>query len=220
MSKNKITLLCGTSIDGKLNFGSITSSRGFEDNLPDLIAHPLLQLRRESDAVVVGINTALLDNPRLLSSENTSLKQVVIDSNCHIPLDSNLVCNENCNLIIVTTTKAPKDRIRALRSKNVTILTCGHEKVDLVRMVEELSEMGITKLMLEGGGRLIFSFLKESLIDEIRVVTFPFIVGDKDAVSLANGEGFNPRINFFLQSCDVLAQDYIISIYKPSYENQ
>ena len=217
-SKNKIIIISGISADGKLNTNAGLSSKSFDINLPEEIFDPLRTKRKSFDAVVVGINTALIDNPHLLSEYNSNLRQIVVDSKCRIDLDSELVNDKRCNLILVTTNKADKSKIDQLKAKNIDVLICGKSRVDLHKMVEELSKININNLMIEGGGKIIHSFLKEKLVDEIHLVIFPFLVGNNSAIPLINGRGFNFNLNLKLIKSKILSKNFILNIYKVIYE--
>jgi 2,5-diamino-6-(ribosylamino)-4(3H)-pyrimidinone 5'-phosphate reductase len=71
------------------------------------------------------------------------------------------------------------------------VIKCGTNKIDLKKLLEILVKKNIKILLVEGGGTINWSFLKEKLVDEIIVTLTPFIIGGKDATSLVEGAGFN-----------------------------
>jgi len=82
-------------------------------------------------------------------------------------------------------------RIKDFKSKGVKILKSGKgKKVNIVSLMPLLYELGIQKLLLEGGGTLNWSFIKHNLVDEIRLTIAPWMVGGKNATNLIEGTGF------------------------------
>jgi 2,5-diamino-6-(ribosylamino)-4(3H)-pyrimidinone 5'-phosphate reductase len=214
----KIKIISGCSVDGRLNFTQGGSSKEFDADLSEEVFAPLVKIRESADAVLVGINTVKVDNPNLLSKNNLSLCQIVVDNNCRISEAANLVNNPKCNLIVATTMKADKDKIRLLESKGAKVLICGLERVDLQDLTSQLVAMGISQIAVEGGGSTINSFLEAKLVDEMHLVYFPFLIGNKNANPLVNGQGFEPRIALELLASNILAGNYLYNIYKPIYD--
>jgi 2,5-diamino-6-(ribosylamino)-4(3H)-pyrimidinone 5'-phosphate reductase len=70
------------------------------------------------------------------------------------------------------------------------IVVAGADRVDLAAGVEQLADAGIDRLMIEGGGELIFSALAAGLVDELTVYVGSLVIGGRDAPTLADGEGF------------------------------
>ena len=87
------------------------------------------------------------------------------------------------------------ERIREFESNNIEIIKSGiGSRVDIVKLMPILYKKGIRRILLEGGGTLNWSFIRDNLVDEIRLFIAPWIVGGKDAVSLVEGEGFAKMI--------------------------
>jgi len=142
---------------------------------------------------MVGINTVLKDDPKLTVRKIPCDKKdnpirVVVDSKARTPENAR-VLSQDAPTIIAVSEKAPKERIKALEKK-AKVIICGKNKVDLKKLLEELYNLGIRKLLLEGGGTLNWSMLKNKLVDEIRVAISPVIVGGENAITLVEGEGF------------------------------
>ena len=94
--------------------------------------------------------------------------------------------------IICTTENVSVNKIKKYEEKKVRIIKSGKGKqVDLRRLMPLLKDLKINTILLEGGGNLNWSFIKNDLIDEIRLTVAPWIVGGKDAISLVEGIGFN-----------------------------
>ena len=152
------------------------------------------KLRKEMDAIMVGINTLLIDDPRLTvhkieaKPEDNPIR-IVVDSKGRTPLDFR-VLNNDAPTIIATAENINQQKVRELEKK-AKILKCGKDKVDLKSLMKKLSNLGIKKLMLEGGSTLNYSMLINGLVDEIRICIAPIIVGGVKAKTLVDGEGIN-----------------------------
>ncbi len=210
MKRPYVILNAGMTLDGKI----ATKSRDTKISCyEDLIRVHIL--RSKVDAVMVGINTVLNDDPRLTVHKIKSKKQpirIVVDSRARTPLHSRILNNE-AKTIIATTKLADKSKIKKLEEKGAEVIICGEKKVDLIKLMEILYDKGIRKLLLEGGGTLNWSMLKHRLVDEVIVAIAPVIVGGKDAVTLVDGEGFNlveEGIKLKLRRYYILGEDLIL----------
>ena len=152
------------------------------------------KLRKEVDAIMIGINTLLADDSRLTvhkieSKPEDNPIRIVIDSNAKTPLTARIL-NNDAPTIIAVSKKAPNDKIKRLKEKATVIIT-GETKVNLIELMNQLKQLGINSLMLEGGSTLNFSMIKEGLVDEIRICIAPMIVGGTEAITLVGGSGFD-----------------------------
>ena len=152
------------------------------------------KLRKKYDGIMVGINTILVDNPRLSihkieSTSKDNPTRIVIDSHARTPIDSR-VLNEDAQTIIVTTKNADENKIKQLSAK-ATIITAGDTRVNLTEAMEKLYELGIKSILLEGGATLNYSMFEAKLIDYVSVCIGSKILGGKDSVTLVDGEGFD-----------------------------
>ncbi|MGI8462172.1 MAG: RibD family protein, partial [Solirubrobacterales bacterium] len=147
--------------------------------------------RAESDAVAVGISTALTDDPLLTARDldpppARQPSRVVFDSSARLPLDSKLIASiDEAPLFIVVGADAPADRLVAFRAAGAEVLTAG----GLRSALATLGERGITSLFLEGGPTLAGSFLDAGEIDELRLFIAPVLIGGEEAPGLAGGLG-------------------------------
>jgi len=189
-NKPYIILSAAMTIDGKI------ASRGGDPDLSDEEDwKEVHKLRTEVDAIMVGKGTILKDNPKLHIKyhQHNGYTRIVVDSNLETPLDSNVICfqPELYPTIICTTEKGSPEQFCVYEEKKVKIIKSGtKEKVDLVQLMPQLYDMGIRKILLEGGGTLNWSFIELDLIDEMRLTIAPWIAGGKEAVSLVEGKGF------------------------------
>jgi len=150
------------------------------------------KLRAKVDAIMVGINTVLKDDPKLTVkyAKGKNPIRIVVDSKARIPLEAKVVQLKDGKTLLAVSKLAPRDKLKRLREEGVEIIECGEDRVDLKILMKELWQRGIRKILLEGGGNLSFSMFKEGLIDEVRVAIAPIIVGGRDSITLVEGEGF------------------------------
>ncbi len=204
------------TIDGKI--ASATGDPEISDEEDWKAVH---KLRTEVDAIMVGKCSIVLDDPKLHIKfyEHKGYYRIVLDSTLSIPIDSKVVKHkpEIYPTIIVTTENASIERIKEFESNKIEIIKSGTgRRVDIIKLLPILYKKGIKRILLEGGGNLNWSFIKENLVDEIRILVAPWIVGGKDAVSLVEGEGFatmieSPRFNLISVTS---RNSYVVLKYK------
>lgn len=155
------------------------------------------ELRRTVDAIVVGRQTRDSDDPSLTVSRTTDggPARVVLDSDARTPTDAR-VFRGAPETIILTTGNAPPERVASLRDAGATVLARGEDSVDIAAGFTALGERGIERILVEGGGEVIFSCFAADLVDELRVFIGPLIIGGKAAPTLADGDGFLDRDEF------------------------
>ena len=187
-------LSAAMTIDGKI--ASRTGDPELSDEQDWKEVH---ELRSQVEAIMVGKGTILKDDPKLHIKyhEHNGYYRVVVDSNLSIPLDSQVITYQPdmYPTIVCTTENVSEEKVQAFQSRNVNVIKAGTGKrVDIAIMLSLLRENGIKSILLEGGGTLNWSFVKNDLIDEIRLTIAPWIVGGKDATSLVGGEGFEKMV--------------------------
>ena len=144
-------------------------------------------LRDDYQAILVGANTALRDDPGLRGGKRDPIR-IVLDSNGRLPLESQLVrtAKERRTIVAVTDT-APPAKLRKLERAGVQVVRL--EAPDLRVVFEELARSGIHTILVEGGGEVHASLFEGGLADEVLVVVAPKIAGGRDAVTPVEGEG-------------------------------
>jgi diaminohydroxyphosphoribosylaminopyrimidine deaminase / 5-amino-6-(5-phosphoribosylamino)uracil reductase len=151
--------------------------------------------RAESDAVAVGIGTALMDDPRLTARVEGVARQprrVVFDSEARLPLDSQLVKGvSDMPLIVVTSRAAARTSVQALESAGVDVIvaTGENEAARVEHALDELGARDIQSLLLEGGPHLAGAFLEAGEIDEARMFLAPVLIGGAKAKTAVEGIG-------------------------------
>ncbi len=184
------------SVDGK-----ICTRTGESEISSDLDLKRVHKLRCVVDGILVGISTVLKDDPLLsirfvkCSKTKKNPARVIIDSNARIPLDSKIVRTaKDIDTIIVVTKGAPKNKLELLRANKLKIIVSGErgKKVNLKKAFGQLeTKFGIKKILVEGGGEINWSIIKNNLFDELIVTISPLIVGGRDAITLIEGKGFD-----------------------------
>ena len=151
--------------------------------------------RAERDAVVVGIGTALADDPLLtarVDGEYTQPRRVVFDSEARLPLDSQLVRSAlELPLTVIVSRAAPRLATDALEAAGVDVIvaTGENEPARIRSALDQLGAAGITSILLEGGPHLAGAFLDAGEVDEIRLFLAPVVVGGSHARDPLEGEG-------------------------------
>lgn len=140
------------------------------------------KLRAAHDAILVGIGAVLADDPRLTVRlvRGKDPQPVVVDSKLRLSLSANLLQNCFAPPWIATTEAADFERQRILEAAGARVLRLpanAKGQVDLNTLVERLAELGINRLMVEGGAGIITSFLSERLVDHLVLTVAPVIIG-------------------------------------------
>jgi len=188
MNRPHVIVNCAMSADGKISLPSrkqirISSEADIER---------MYKLRNMCDAVLVGIKTVLSDDPKLTVKEKyvKNPKQplrVVLDSKCRISSKA-LIMNNAAKTLIVTL-KGNEKHFDGEHVEVVGIKNNDEGHVDLETMLDILYQKGVRKLLVEGGGTIIWNFLKERLVDELFVYIGSCIIGGKNSPTLADGAG-------------------------------
>ena len=190
MKRPYVIIVSEVTVDGKLTLSKGVSSKEIMKFMDEEANRYLHETRAKVDGIMVGAETIRTDNPyltvRYVSGKNPT--RIIPTSTADIPLDANIL-KKDSPTIIVTTEKAPEVRVKAL-SEKVEVIIAGKEEVDLVKMMDILYNRGIRNLMVEGGSTLNWNLIKNGLVDEIRIIHMPFIVGGADTPTLVGGEGF------------------------------
>ncbi len=184
------------------------------------------RLRAFADAIMVGIGTIISDNPSLtIKSEALKIDRVrngktpnplrvVVDSRLRIPISSNVLDDEAETLL--ATTELADGVKRSELSDKARVEVFGSQKVDLKRLVSFLYDIGVERLMVEGGGTLISSMLREKLIDELNIYYGSVVIGGKSSPTIVDGSSFEPPIKLELLNLQKLG-DGIYTRWKVLY---
>jgi diaminohydroxyphosphoribosylaminopyrimidine deaminase/5-amino-6-(5-phosphoribosylamino)uracil reductase len=155
-------------------------------------------LRKKYDAVLVGVNTVLIDNPYLSCRYDEKLEEdspvkVIVDSTLKTPVHANIFSGLSpAPVIIATTKKAPLKKLKEFENCDADIIMCPltkDKKVDIEYLVCELAKNEITSILVEGGGEINGAFFDLKIVDKVYFFIAPKIIGGSKAVSSVMGEG-------------------------------
>lgn len=173
-------------------------------------------LRSQVDGILVGISTVLKDDPLLNIRHVKSIKykkdpiRIIIDSRARLPLNSKIVKTaKHVGTIVAVTKSAPQDKLDILRKKDIKIIVSGEQgkKVNLYKTLKQLeTNFGLRKILVEGGGEINWSIIKNNLFDKLIVTVSPMLIGGQKAITLIEGKGFDK-----IQDCKKLK---LSKIYK------
>lgn len=167
--KSSVVAQIGQSLDGRI---ATVSGDAQDVSGPDGLAH-LHRMRALADAVVIGVNTALLDKPRLtvrlVAGENPA--RVVIDPGGRLPNDAGLLTDDSARRIVIQSVDKPRPK--------------GVEVIQLVRsdwvspsdIIRALRELGLNRLLIEGGSITIAQFLDAGSLTRLHVAVAPLLIG-------------------------------------------
>lgn len=192
-----ITLKAAQSLDGKIADPQ-GRSRWISSERSRAEAH---RLRAEADAVLAGIGTVLADDPQL-NVRGVGVKRqpatVVLDSDLRIPPRARVFGNER--VIIAAARGVPPGRVRRVSGGNVRVLLLPRGKdggVDLKALLRALGRLGIAHVLVEGGGRVLGSFISQGLFDRFMLFCCPLVIGgerSKSSVVWPDGLGMRGRL--------------------------
>ncbi len=173
-----VTVSYAQSVDGSI------ASRAREQLLLSSSQSLVLthRIRAVCDAVVIGINTLLADNPLLTVrlAAGKSPQPIVLDTNLRIPLQARLLDRTDLSLWVACAHDSDPQRAAALEGRGAELLRCRrdqHGRVDLPSLLNLLGERGIRSIMVEGGAEVISSFIEARLVDQLIITIAPRLVG-------------------------------------------
>ncbi|MSR65041.1 MAG: bifunctional diaminohydroxyphosphoribosylaminopyrimidine deaminase/5-amino-6-(5-phosphoribosylamino)uracil reductase RibD [Verrucomicrobiae bacterium] len=230
-----VTLKVAMSLDGKIAT-ELGESKWITGPEARAFAH---KLRARHDAVLVGINTVLRDDPALTVRKtlvaqasppvNVSSSQagtpvlpkqpfrIVLDTSGRIPLTSQLLGDRfRQKTIVVTTKRCGVSRREEIQSRGAKVLVAPlrGDTVDLLWALRQLARMEITSILVEGGGEAIASFLEQDLADRAIFFYAPIVIGGKNSVNAVGGKGI-ARIEDALRlrnmSCQKIGNDWLVT---------
>jgi 2,5-diamino-6-(ribosylamino)-4(3H)-pyrimidinone 5'-phosphate reductase len=195
-----VVVNAATSVDGKL----ASSDRTQVAISGDADFERVAAVRARSDAVVVGVGTVLADDPSLTVTDDDLVAaredrgdprqpaRVVADSRARTPPES-AVLDDCAHTYVLSTANAPADRREALASDTTDVVVvdaADDGNVDVAAGLRELDSRGVSDLLVEGGGELVFSLFDAGLVDELTVYVGSTVIGGRDAPTLVDGDGF------------------------------
>ncbi|RWZ58899.1 bifunctional diaminohydroxyphosphoribosylaminopyrimidine deaminase/5-amino-6-(5-phosphoribosylamino)uracil reductase RibD [Halobacillus fulvus] len=179
--------------------------------------------RHQSDAILVGINTVLIDNPKLttrIEGAGQHPVRVILDTHLRTPPSAQLIEDESAPTWIFTGKDVTDEQIHAFSSySHVRIFRQEGEKVDIEAVLASLGEEKITSLLIEGGGTIADAFVRSGKVNETITYIAPKLIGGKDALTPVGGKGISQLKNvqsFEIVSTETLGEDIKIVSRKKS----
>jgi len=179
--------------------------------------------RDAHDVILVGIGTALADDPsltvRLPHRTGKNPVRVVLDSMARTPHDAKLLTDGAARTIIAVSERAAPKRTALLQACGAEVVTFGRERVDIVALMEFLGKEELTSVFVEGGAAVHWSFLSAGLADKMHVFIAPMLMGGADAPTSVGGTGFaDPQAALRLRDMTVerIGADILVTGY-PQY---
>jgi diaminohydroxyphosphoribosylaminopyrimidine deaminase/5-amino-6-(5-phosphoribosylamino)uracil reductase len=203
-----VTLKAGMTLDGKIAPPYPPPSDGLEPGnttsgwITSSEARTQVQeMRHAADAILVGVNTVITDNPLLTDRtglpRRRPLLRVVSDTKLRLPMDSRLVKTVKDDLVIFCSFVEEKKR-RELEARGIRVEQVQHAtadgRPDIRHIVEKLGEYEITSLIIEGGALVNWTALAADVVDKVFLFYAPKILAGTGSVPFASGPGF-PRIS-------------------------
>ena len=192
-SNMHIILSAAISIDGKISTRSNDSKLSSQED-----STRLHKLRSKVDAILIGKNTMLQDDP-LLTVRHTKGKnptRIILDSKGTISKNSKIIkTSDKIPTIIAISKKISKANLSKLKKLPVEIIISGENSVNLKLLMKKLSTKKIKTILVEGGGTVNWEFIKNNIFDELIITLSPYLIGGNDATSLVEGKGFAKIVN-------------------------
>jgi len=159
-----------------------------------------MKLRQGADAILVGVNTILADDPSLTvrNVQRSRLRRIVLDSRARTPLTARVVSDEHAALTTIVVGKGAPSRQVAALARKVRVWVCPigkspiakrQPRIDLRWLLKRLGREEVTSLLVEGGGEVNASFLEQGLAHRVAFFYAPKILGGHDALRGVAGEG-------------------------------
>ncbi len=187
-----VILKSAMSLDGKIATAS-GESQWISSEASRLEGH---EIRNSVDAVLVGVNTVINDNPslttRLPERVGKDPARIVVDSECRTPSTAKVFNPDSeANTIIATTKRASEERIARLEAAGAKVLVVEEveNRVCLSSLMHALGYQGITSVLIEGGAEVNASALKAGIVDKMVFFVAPKLIGGADAPGPIGGEG-------------------------------
>ena len=190
VSRPYIILSAAISIDGKI--ATRTGDSKLSSKQDCIRLH---KLRSKVDAILVGKNTVMHDDPMLtvrhIRGKNPT--RIILDSKGEISFNSKILqTSTQIPTIIAASKRITTSSLQKLSKFPVDVIVTGSDPVNLKSLLKQLSKRKITTVLVEGGGTIHWEFIRQNLFDELTVTISPFLIGGgADAVSFVAGYGFD-----------------------------
>jgi diaminohydroxyphosphoribosylaminopyrimidine deaminase/5-amino-6-(5-phosphoribosylamino)uracil reductase len=187
-----VILKCAATLDGRLATRT-GDSKWITGPSARRFVH---RIRHEVDAIMVGAGTVAADDPslttRLENKKGRNPRRIIIDTRLRLPETAKVLRPAaDSDTILVAGSGAPADKKARLAGLGATILEMPQDdgRIDLADLMKRLGKMGVTSLLVEGGGGVLASALKDGIADKILFFYAPKILGGDDGVPICRGPG-------------------------------
>lgn len=175
-----IALKMAMSLDGK-TATKTGDSKWISNTKSRKIVH---KMRSEFDAVMIGANTLIKDNPKLTSRTKKDPIKIIVDGSLRINANAQVFKNKS---IVVTTTNANEEKLSTIEKKASVIQFV--QAIDFRLLIRILSKLGIKKILVEGGSELNSSILP--FVKKIYLFVAPIVIGGRDSLGVIGGNGIS-----------------------------
>ena len=179
------------SVDGKI------ATRSGDSSISSIVdLKRVHRLRATVDAIMIGIQTVLTDDPmldvRFAKTKKKNPARIIIDSTARISLHSRILKTANeIHTVVAVTTRASIAKIHKIESTGAQVLVTGGKIVNIRSVFRHLERLGFKRILVEGGGEINWSVLNLGMIDEMIVMVSSVVIGGRDAKTLVEGRGFS-----------------------------
>ena len=215
-----VTLKIACTLDGKIATHNY-QSKWITGKASRHYAH---QLRDDHDAILVGINTVIADNPKLTTRNihhGKSPIRIILDSHGRIPHNSHCLKEDGNSIFLIVGSLCSISKVSNM-GNHITILQAPTKTPQISWILDELSKFGIQSVLIEGGGKIHASFLVEQYFDRIVLFMAPKVIGG-DGISWCAPLGItsiSEAILLQIEQIKTLGEDVILDISpKPSISN-
>lgn len=188
----KVTVFSQISIDGKLTLGDGGSSKGLFQRFNDEDMRFIHKFRGEVDAIMVGRNTIVTDDPQLTNRYEGGRNpiRIIPTTSLDFPASAKILNSPGQTIIATTELARDNSRVEQIRAQGKEVLFAGATSVDFKLLFPILEARGINHIMVEGGGQLNWQIFNLDLVDEIILMQLPIIIGGSKTTTLTDGEGY------------------------------
>jgi diaminohydroxyphosphoribosylaminopyrimidine deaminase/5-amino-6-(5-phosphoribosylamino)uracil reductase len=215
-----VHLKLATSLDGRIAVNRSVST-AFSG---DAARFRVQEFRHEHDAILVGGNTAAVDDPSLTDRSGLQrrrpLVRVILDNRLQMSPRATLVTTANETPTVIFTNSSDADKVKLLKDNGVEVIQTERGSRDLLGVLEKLKEKEIQSILVEGGSEIAGAFVDARLVDKVTFIMTPVIIGGADAPVAVGGHG-SKRLEDALRLKDIVIErfreDVEITGY-PSFE--
>ncbi len=186
-----VHLKLAMSLDGRISLSDSVSTALSGDAARERVQ----DMRHEHDAILVGGNTAAVDNPSLTDRSGKPrrrpLTRVVLDNRLQTPVDLILATTTDSAPTLIFTNSRDSEKKATLRDRGVDVIELEMGGRDLIGVLAELKRRNIQSVLVEGGTEVAGAFCDARLVDKVTFIAAPIIIGGREAPNAIGGSGAN-----------------------------